>query len=248
MDQKLPNSLEKELKKIKTRQGRKKSSFYIVEGERCCEEAIASGTKLSYGLATERGFAKFSKLPDCPLYSVSEKEFELLSMTENAQGLMLVVGKMPILKPSFVDPFILVLDGLQEPGNVGTILRTALAVGLTEVVLTKGTVDPFNPKVVRSGMGAHFKLRICQVDSLSDISEHISGKLWLTTPRDGLSCYDQSFDLKDGGLVLGEEGNGIADFSLGNKVTIPMPGDAESLNVAQAATIFLFEGVRRGLL
>lgn len=248
MGQKLPNSLEKELKKIKTRQGRKKASFYVVEGERCCEEAISSGTELKYGVVTERGLDKFSKLPDCPLYSVSEKEFEALSMTENAQGLMLIVEKTPILKPSFVDPFLLVLDGLQEPGNVGTILRTALAVGLTEVVLTKGTADPYNPKVVRSGMGAHFKLRICQIDNLSEIKSRVKGNIWLTTPRDGLSCYEDEFDLKEGVLVFGEEGNGIGDFSVGQKVTIPMPGNAESLNVAQAATVFLFEGVRRKLL
>ena len=161
---------------------------------------------------------------------------------------MFIVEKTPILKPLFVDPCILVLDGLQEPGNVGTILRTALAVGLKEVVLTRGTADPYNPKVVRSGMGAHFKLRICQVANLQEIKDNISGKLWLTTPRDGASCYDEEFELANGALVFGEEGNGIADFSLGTKVTIPMPGDAESLNVAQAATVFLFEGVRRGLL
>ena len=76
----------------------------------------------------------------------------------------------------------------------------------------------------------------------------MEGKVWLTTPRDGLSCYADDFDLKGGALVFGEEGGGISDFSNGEKVTIPMPGDAESLNVAQAATVFLFEGVRRKLL
>ncbi|MCH2206150.1 MAG: RNA methyltransferase [Lentisphaerales bacterium] len=248
MAQKLPNSLEKEIKKYKTRQGRKKASFYVVEGERCCDEAILAGVEIKFAVLTEKGLARLRGLPDCPLYSVSDKEFESLSQTENGQGVMFIVEKTPILKPLYSDPYILVLDGLQEPGNVGTILRTALAVGLKEVVLTKGTADPYNPKVVRSGMGAHFKLRICHVESLKEIKESLTGSLWLTTPRDGVSCYDESFELSDGALVFGEEGNGIADFSLGEKVTIPMPGNAESLNVAQAATVFLFEGVRRGLL
>ena len=215
MAQKLPNSLEKEIKKYKTRQGKKKASFYVVEGERCCEEAITAGIELKFAVLTEKCQSRLKSLPDCPLYSVSEKEFEALSLTENGQGIMFIVEKMPILKPLFSDPCILVLDGLQEPGNVGTILRTALAVGLKEVVLTRGTADPYNPKVVRSGMGAHFKLRICQVANLQEIKDNISGKLWLTTPRDGASCYDEEFELANGALVFGEEGSGIADFLSG---------------------------------
>ncbi|MCM8533976.1 MAG: RNA methyltransferase, partial [Lentisphaeraceae bacterium] len=106
----------------------------------------------------------------------------------------------------------------------------------------------FNPKVVRSAMGAHFKMTLSQIDDISTLGELVKGKVWLTTPRDGVSCYAEEFDLKCGALVFGEEGGGISDFASGEKVTIPMPGDAESLNVAQAATVFLFEGVRRKLL
>ena len=248
MVKKLPISLEKEIKKYHSRQGRKKASFYVVEGERCCNEAISTGISIRFMLVTKRGLDKLFQLPKCEIYEVDEKAFDVLSLTENGQGIMLIMEKLPILKPLLSDPFALVLDGLQEPGNVGTIMRTALAVGLKEIILTKGTVDPYNPKVVRSGMGAHFKIRISQIESLSDIKGIVPGKVWLTTPRNGISCYSDGFNLQGGALVFGEEGNGISDFSLGEKVTVPMPGDAESLNVAQAATVFLFEGVRRKLL
>jgi RNA methyltransferase, TrmH family len=248
MAKKLPISLEKEIIKYHSRQGRKKSSFYIVEGERCCREALSSTAKTRYALVTEKGLAKLAFLPKCDIFHISEKEFNELSLTENGQGIMLIMEKVPFLKPHYSDPYLLVLDGLQEPGNVGTILRTALAVGLTEVALTKGTADAYNPKAVRSGMGAHFKLRICHIENLQAVKDDVEGQIWLTTPRDGESCYSEKFDLEKGALVFGEEGSGISDFSSGQKVTIPMPGDAESLNVAQAATVFLFEGVRRGLI
>jgi len=184
------------------------------------------------------------------VYSCSEQQFESLSFTENSQGVMLVMDKSEYVDPKLSDPFLLVLDGLQEPGNMGTILRTALAVGLKEVVLTKGTVDPFNPKSIRAAMGAQFSLNFSIYKSLADLTcdERVVGrKVWLTTPHSGISCYDSSFSLKDSLVVMGEEGGGIQDFSNGEKVMIPMPGNSESLNVAQAATIFLFEGVREGL-
>ncbi|MCM8531223.1 MAG: RNA methyltransferase, partial [Lentisphaeraceae bacterium] len=133
MHQKLPNSLEKEIKKYQSRQGRKKATFYIVEGERCCNEAELASHLVRFVIATEKGLERLQIALDCPRYLVSEKEFSSLSLTENGQGIMLIVEKTPISKPLFKDPFALVLDGLQEPGNVGTIIRTALAIGLKEV-------------------------------------------------------------------------------------------------------------------
>ena len=186
-----------------------------------------------------------------PVYTVPDKEFNELSLTENAQGIFIVADRPVYSRPAYSDPFVLVLDGLQEPGNMGTILRTALSVGLREIILTKGTVDPFNPKAVRSGMGAQFRQTFSQFESLSEAAEELTKlgkKVWLTSPHDGISCYDDEFDLSDSALVLGEEGGGISDFSTGTPTMIPMPGGVESLNVAQAATIYLFEGVRRGIL
>ena len=143
------------------------------------------------------------------------------------------------------------LDRIQDPGNIGTILRTAIAVGLKEIVLTNGTVDPFNPKAIRAGMGAQFSLTFSYIEDLKElknISKLKNHQIWLTTPHEGISCYDDKFKLKDSILVFGEEANGIQDFSIGKKTMIPTLSDIESLNVAQAATIYLFEGLRQKLL
>ena len=250
MSQTLPKSCEKELTKYKTRQGRKKADFVIVEGQRCCSEVLKSQKRaIRYMLTVHENLLdKFAG--DFPKYLCGEQQFQSLSFTENSQGVMLVMEKHNYGKPTLSDPFLLVLDGLQEPGNMGTILRTALAVGLTEVILTKGTVDPFNPKSIRAGMGAQFSLNFSIYNDLDEISsqEFLAGrKMWLTTPHSGISCYDPAFDLRNSLVVMGEEGGGIQDFSNGERVMIPMPGESESLNVAQAATIFLFEGVRQGL-
>lgn len=248
---KLPSSLEKILIKYQNRQGRKKADFYLVEGKRCCEEAFRFAVNgIRCVISSDESLLDNLSSPLLPRYQLDQCKFDSLSQTENAQGIMLMVDKPVLQSPVMKDPFLLVLDGLQEPGNMGTILRTALAVGLTEVALTKGTVDPYNPKAVRAGMGAQFRLNITQIGSLSDLASKslCDGNIWLTTPRGGVSCYEEVFDLRGGVLVFGEEGDGIKDLSLGRKVSIPMPGAAESLNVAQAATLFLFEGVRRGLL
>ena len=250
MSYSLPKSYEKELVKYKSRQGRKKADFVVVEGQRCCSEVIKSQKRaIRYMLTSNHEYLQ-EMAAGFPVYLCSAQQFESLSFTENSQGVMLVLAKSDYSELNLSDPFLLVLDGLQEPGNMGTILRTALAVGLKEVALTKGTVDPFNPKSIRAGMGAQFSLSFSIYNSISDLLALPvlkDRKVWLTTPHAGVSCYSPSFTLKDSIVVMGEEGAGIQDFSCGEKVMIPMPGNSESLNVAQAATIFMFEGVRQGL-
>ena len=246
----LPKSCEKELIKYKSRQGRKKADFLVVEGLRCCAEVLKSqNRRIRYCLSVSME-SELSLNGNFPHYICSQQQFDSFSLTENSQGVMLVVDKVEFAELTFSDPFLLVLDGLQEPGNMGTILRTAQAVGLTEVLFTKGTVDPFNPKSMRAGMGAQFSLNIGVCEDIPELLMKFSlkeRKVWLTTPHSGESCYSPEFSLENSILVFGEEGGGIQDFSTGEKVMIPMPGKVESLNVAQAVTIFLFEGVRQKL-
>ena len=141
MTQNLPNHQEKLLKKYQSRQGRKKADFYIVEGLRCCQEAFRfNNAAVRCVISTSKEQLLTRGECSYPLYYVNEAKFESLSMTENAQGMMILMDKPLLTGPTLEDPFLLLLDGLQEPGNMGTILRTALAVGLREVALTKGTV------------------------------------------------------------------------------------------------------------
>ena len=248
MSNNLPKALVKELIKYQSRQGRKKADFFLVEGERCCREALKWSSDIRYAVHSEG--RSLSEVIDCsfPIYCVNEQDFARFSLTENAQGIFYVIGRPSSTSLKLEDPFLLVLDGLQEPGNMGTILRTALATGIKEVAITRGTVDPYNPKAIRSGMGAQFQMsiQVCEdLVSLVKANNFDSSRIWLTSPHDGVSCYDSEFVLDGGVLVFGEEGGGIKDFAVGRKTMIPMPGDVESLNVAQAATIYLFEAVRR---
>ena len=251
----LKESIKKQFLKLQTRQGRKKSPFYLCEGLRCGDEALQFQYENVEAVVLAENFSDrdvLSKIEaHAQVFRGTQKEMEALAQTENPQGLILLMKKQEEKAFEGVDPFTLILDGLGEPGNVGTILRTAKAIGLKEVLLTKGTVDPLNAKAIRAGMGAQFALNIVTVDSLAALksdSRFADKTFWLTTPHEGTACYADEFTLKDNVLVMGAEANGIEDFSVGEKVTIPMPGKSESLNVAQAATIFLFEGVRRGLM
>lgn len=185
---------------------------------------------------------------------VDHDEMRQLAVTENPQGVV-VLFRPPVDAPTTLCrgmPFRLILDGLADPGNLGTILRTVWAVGLPEVWLVRGTTDPFAPKAVRAGMGAQFAIRTEWLDSLSEAAEQLnvanSGALWLAVPRGGVSAFSDGFQPEGGALVIGGEAHGVSDTTCGNPVHLPMPGDAESLNAAQAATVFLFELLRRGVL
>ncbi|API86935.1 TrmH family RNA methyltransferase [Francisella uliginis] len=247
----ITQKLQKEIKKLHTSQGRKKSPYYIIEGLRCCQEAIQRlpSSDIHTIIITENSDS--SLYPINKKYIVSEKDISELSQTQNSQGILILAYKKDFNDLKFDDDFILVLDRIQDPGNIGTILRTAIAVGLKEIVLINGTVDPFNPKAIRAGMGAQFSLTFSYIEDLKElknISKLENHQIWLTTPHEGISCYDDKFKLKDSILVFGEEANGIQDFSIGKKTMIPTLSDIESLNVAQAATIYLFEGLRQKLL
>lgn len=247
----LTQNLRKEIKKLHSSQGRKKSQYYVVEGFRCCQEALARLPKQEIiAIIVSEKSDKYD-YPNNKKFLVTDHDFIDLSQTQNPQGILIVAKKQTFKKLNFDDDFILVLDRIQDPGNIGTILRTAIAVGLKEIALINGTVDPFNPKAIRSGMGAQFSLNFGYFDSIKTLKDQprLSGhKVWLTTPHQGISCYDPTFKLEKSILVFGEEANGIQDFSVGKKTMIPTLSDIESLNVAQATTIYLFEGLRQKLI
>ena len=142
---------------------RKSESAYVAEGIRILEESLISKTQPEFILYTEgldaRGKKLLSELKDQGILceQVASELFKEVSSTETSQG---ILGVLPILAPVFPeDPeLVLILDEIRDPGNFGTLLRTALAAGADLVIQTKGSVDPYSPKVVRSGMGAHFQL------------------------------------------------------------------------------------------
>jgi TrmH family RNA methyltransferase len=178
--------------------------------------------------------------------TVSEDVLRFLSDTETPQGVLAVAAfpEFEVVECGLS----LILDGVRDPGNLGTILRTAQAAGVGRVVTLRGTVDVFSPKVVRGAMGAHFRLPISWDRSWDEVRRATEGKqVLLADPRDGVPYYKVNWALPTVLMVGGEpEGAGAKARALATStVTIPMGGSVESLNVAVATSILLFEAARQ---
>ncbi len=258
----MTNQQRKLILQAQARHGRRKHGVFIAEGIRCCAEGLVRQPEALLLAVCGQGFADSADSPhfralavgaNQPLDVLPDREFDELTATENPQGILCLFQNLPEAPALAVlpKPFVLVLDRVAEPGNLGTILRTAWAVGLPEVWCTGGTTDPFGPKAIRAGMGAQFAVVQREFAGLAEIEMELvrlgGGPLWCSVPRGGVDCFSAEFALAGGALVIGNEATGIAVGPGQALVTIPMPGQAESLNAAQAATILLFEAVRRGL-
>ena len=174
-----------------------------------------------------------------------------LAGTVNSQGILAVaaIPPEPDAAEAPADPFLLAIDRLGDPGNFGTICRTLRAAGLTELWYTKGSVDPYGDKAIRSALGAQFALKLRGFDDLEALRAAAQSygypSVWLTDPHGGESCFSAAKLYERSVIVIGGEANGVTPLAGAQRVMIPMPGNYESLNAAQAATIFLFEYVRR---
>lgn len=241
------------------RHNQRKSPWFVAEGLRCCREAwerqpkwlecalfsheaaaAGAGSQLAASLAAA----------GVPVEFCTPGEFAGFALTEGPQGVLLVMRKPEVRVPRELDALCtVVLDRVQESGNFGTILRTAWALGLRQVWATAGSADVWSPKVVRTGMGAQFALAVHYFPDLAAAVEcyrKLGGQqVWCAVMDAPVSVFSERFTPAGAALVLGNEGNGISAPELGMGVTVPMPGHAESLNVAQAATVLLFETLRR---
>ncbi len=172
-----------------------------------------------------------------------------LGLVDTPSGLLAVAGiPTAIAAPDLGDDAVL-LDGVQDPGNVGTLLRTAAAAGIRQALLSPACAAAWSPKVLRAGQGAHFALSIHEGVDLADFMANYRGTTAVTTLEQATPLYEARWD---GPLawVFGAEGQGVGPAlraAARLKVRIPMPGAVESLNVAAAAAICLFEALRRKL-
>jgi len=238
------------------RQARAEAGAFVVEGVRLAEEACAAGCRPSLVLYSSELSARGRAALDGLLTSggdgeeVSPGVLEGLSATETSQGLLAVFPDVALPWPQRPD-FALVIDQVRDPGNLGTLLRSAAAAGVQAAVLAPGTVDAFAPKVLRAGMGAHFRLPLRSLgwpEIRSGWQPRMA--LYLAEASGGTPCWE--LDLRRPvALVVGGEAEGAspeARAAVDGMVTIPMPGKSESLNAAVAASILLFEVVRQRLL
>jgi RNA methyltransferase, TrmH family len=236
------------------RRTREKEQLFILEGVRLLEEALHAHAPVRLILHTDsldaRGRAVINQLArlGAAIEAVTPAVMAAASTEQTPPGLLAVVPLASIACPPPAElSFALVLDRISDPGNLGTLLRTADAAGVQAVFLAPGTVDAYNPKVVRAAMGAHFHLPLVSA-SWAELDEHLAGiKVWLAEAREG-QPYPQIDWRGPSALIIGSEAEGPSPEALkftNRRVRIPMPGRAESLNAAIAAGILMFEVARQ---
>jgi TrmH family RNA methyltransferase len=235
---------------------RREKQAFVIEGVRLAQEALQGGGEAQLLLFTDQldkpGMDLVSDFSarGVQVEQVTETVMNAISETETPQGIMVVLSLLKLPIPEDPD-FVLVLDGIRDPGNLGTILRTAMAAGVQAVLLAPGSVDAFAHKVVRAGMGAHFRLPVHQPgwDGINQVLRAPGSmmRIYLADSTAGIS-YSQ-VDLRSPvAIIVGGEASGAGSESAAladELVHIPMPGGSESLNAAVAAGILIFEVVRQ---
>ncbi len=245
------NSIYKQIKKLQTKNGRTKAGQYIAEGKRAVCDAISNGADVAW-IFWEEGYVPDFDTRNIKTYELSKKLFDSLKLTVTSQGIMAVINfNLPAVDDMDMSAYskVVYLDSVQDPGNMGTIIRSCDALGADAIVISRGCVDIFNPKVVRSTMASIMNVpHFIDTDSTETIARFKSfGYTVFGTFPDGdaLSC---NVDYTDKTLlVMGNEANGICDDiakMCDFKIKIPMLGRAESLNVATALTVMLYEIMR----
>ena len=253
------NELIKHIRKLKDKKYRDESNEYVVEGVKLVEEAVKENAKIKQIILCEDTTRTYEipthimlEIARYECISVSNKIFNIITQVTNPQGIMAIIEKnAQNAKIDYTQDIIVVLDDVQDPGNLGTILRTVDSIGLNQIIVSKGTADAFNSKVVRSTMGAIFRIKIIEVENLAQAIKEMRKhhfKLMVTSLQTKNSIYDIDFYKKI--IVIGNEANGVSkeiQDMADEKAKIPMLGRTESLNASVAAGVVMYEYVRQKL-
>lgn len=250
---------------MKKAKARRDSGLFVVEGIKMFREAPEDRIEKVYvssaflqeewnrKLLEDKGMTDAGRQVE----EVDDKVFRVLSDTVTPQGILCLIRQKETSLETMLkkredqnNPFLMVLEDLQDPGNMGTILRTAEGAGVTGIILSRNCVDLYNPKVIRSTMGSIYRMPVLQANSLMELlpvlkecgirtyAAHLKGKSWY---------YQEDFQ-KGTAFFIGNEGNGLSDElseAADCLVKIPMEGQVESLNAAMAAGILMYETLRQ---
>ena len=251
------NEIVKHIRKLKEKKYRDQNKEFIIEGIKLVEEAISEKVPIKKIVICEEcitdGSLDSKLLYEIAKYDciyVAKKIFRLMSDVTNPQGILAVVENTDNKeKINYTEDVVIVLEDIQDPGNLGTILRTVDSSGLSQIIVTVGTADAYNPKVVRSTMGAIFRVNIIITDNiletLKDFQKH-KYEVLATSLEQSESIYETNYTKKI--IVIGNESNGVSSSVLklaDKRIKIPMLGKTESLNAAVATSIIVYEYVRQ---
>ena len=251
------NELIKHIKKLKDKKYRDENNEYIIEGVKLIEEAVQEKSKIKKVIICDDTTRTYEiptnvmlEIAKYECIYVTDKIFSSITQVINPQGILAIIEKSTENQQiDYSEDIIVALDNVQDPGNLGTILRTVDSIGLKQIIVTKDTVDAFNSKVVRSTMGAIFRIKIIEttdlVQSIKEMRKH-HFKLMVTSLQTDNSIYDIEFNKKI--IVIGNESNGVSkeiQDMADEKAKIPMLGKTESLNASVAAGIVMYEYVRQ---
>lgn len=256
------NEKVKYVRSLYRRRVRYRERHFVIEGVRLVEEAFRAGIVpallfYSEGVGSTPGgrelLVEMQKV-ETPAFAVSERVMKVMADTVSPQGLLAVVPFVELVPPPVLSAaegpsssLALVVDRLRDPGNLGAILRTANATGVEQVILAPKTVDPYNPKVVRGAMGAHFRLPV-EALSWPEIAETLTGVQVLLADVRAERTYYQVDWTQPSALIICGEAHGASQEArelAAATIAIPMHGGTESLNAAVAASVILFEAARQ---
>ena len=232
---------------------RREAGAFVAEGVRLVEEAVNANWQFQFVLydetLSERGTLDVKRLTslgvDCEM--IASNLMKSLSDTETSQGLLAVLPMTQLPIPNSPS-FLLIPDQIRDPGNLGTLIRSAAAAGVQAVLLPPETADAFAPKVVRAGMGAHFRVPILSMtwEEIGQVGKSEGLKVYLAD-MDGVSCWET--DLRAPlMLIVGSEAEGASESArrlATQKISIPMSGKVESLNAGMAGSVLMFEVMRQ---
>ena len=230
---------------------RKKQGQTVLEGSHLCLAWLEQNRKINAIFTTENAL-KHPDLNDIldqyqgTVFVIGESLYKDLSTLGTTLACLAIVDLPSSSQALDYQADTLILENVQDPGNVGTLLRSAAAAGIDQVICTKGSASLWSPRVLRAGMGAHFSLQTFENIALEDLLPQFKIPVYVTSSHRSSSLYSK--DLRKACVwILGNEGQGVSDYALqhAEAVTIPQPGGQESLNVAIAGSICFFEMVRQ---
>lgn len=232
---------------IKDKRVREAQKLFVIEGTRLVQDALSSEAPIEQLLVTRNWLRQHgSSLNNFPFTQLDERSMQQLSDTKHPSGVMAVVQQLAVPWPKKIG-LVLVLDGLRDPGNVGTLIRSAAAAGADGIWLTEDSVDIYNPKVVRASMGALFRLPV-YTTNWNSLVERYERTPFYAADAAGDQSYTQIDWRKRAVLVVGNEPHGLSDqarMAATALIKIPMEHATESVNAAMAGSVIMFEAARQ---